>query len=208
MKPKERKKYNKIIGVSIFVIIIIFIILLNDFQMKKDIVETKSNFSVKINECRFDGREQGVLSFSFDLTVLENPTRVPGQILFQIIDVYKNYSFHKYKFYHGVNLTREYKLDKIYNENETIENVTFVIDNIYRDYVYLLSEYFNYQLYYCEYTDGELNDLKNSKKIFDVLDDECLLFFDYEIFYKDHMYSINQHPGKQCIYIPRVKSPP
>lgn len=208
MKSMGMKRYYKIVGVSILVIIIGFIIFSNNaFQTKKSgILGPKPDFTVEINECKLDGTQQGVLSFSFDITVSENQTKIPGEIVFQIIDVYKDYSFHKYRFYHGVNLTREYILDRIYHENEKIENVTFVIDNIYRDYKYLPSEFFNYQLYYCEYTDEELNNLKESKKIFDVLDYDCLLFFDFEHFYQDHMYSINQHPGVQCTYIPRFIS--
>jgi hypothetical protein len=205
MKQKKVKNYYIKFGSFIFLLIIGFIIFYSVFaQLKKQEIEKfYPNFTVKINECKFDGTQQGVLSFSFDITVSENSTRIPGQIVFQIIDFYKNYSFHKYRFYHGVNLTREYQLKEIYQENETIKNVTFVIENVYKDYMYLPSEYFNYQLFYCEYNDEELTKLKESKKIFDVLDYDCILFFDFEHFYKDHMYSINQHPGIQCTYIPR-----
>jgi hypothetical protein len=203
---KNRNNFYKITLTLIFLILLGFIIFSNNFYQERKIgvAEPKPNFTVGINECKFDGTQQGILSFSFNITVSENKTRIPGEIIFQIIDVFKNYSFHKYKFYHGVNLTREYSLDSVYHENETIKNVTFVIDNVYRDYMYLPSEFFNYQLYYCEYTDSELKNLKESKKIFDVLDYDCLLFFDFEHFYGDHMYSINQHPGKQCTYISRT----
>jgi hypothetical protein len=169
----------------------------------KSVAEPKPNFTVNINECKFDGREEGVLSFSFNFTVKENPTRIPSQIIFQIIDVYKNYSFNKFPFFHGVNLTREYKLENVYQPGETLNNVSFVIGNVYKDYMYLPSEYFNYQLYYCEFTDEQLGNLKESKKIFDVLDQHCVLFFDFEQYYKDHIYALLSHPGIQCAVIPK-----
>lgn len=190
------------------ILIIIFLTLLA-YQLKNLDIKNifgSSNFTVKINECRFDGREDGVLSFSFDITVKEKPTRMPSQIIFQIIDVYKNYSFNKFPFFHGVNLTREYKLEKIYQPEETLSNVSFVIGNIYKDYMYLPSEYFNYQLYYCQFDDGRLNYLKESKKIFDVLDSECVLFFDFEQYYQDHIYALLSHPGIQCEVIPKRKT--
>ena len=196
------KRYVIIAGALIFIIIGLAFFS-NNYYQAKGAAELKPNFTVEIKNCTLDSTEQGILSFSFDINVTKNRNRLPSQIVFQIIDFTKNYSFHKYMFYHGVNLTREYKFDRIYHENETIRNVSVIIDNIYRDYMYLPSEYFNYQLYYCEYNENELNELKSSKRIFKVLDNECLLFFDFETAFQDHMYSINQHPGIQCNYIPR-----
>ena len=198
-----RIKYFGIIVVLILIVVALALLAyqFNGLSMKNMV--NSPNFTVKINECKFDGREEGILSFSFDLTVKENPTKMPSQIVFQIIDVYKNYSFHKYKFFHGVNLTREYELERVYEPEETLSNVSLVIGNIYKDYMYLPSEYFNYQLYYCEFDDGRLDYLKESKKIFDVLDQECVLFFDFEYYYKDHMYALLSHPGRQCEVIPR-----
>jgi hypothetical protein len=199
------KRFNKIAVLILIIIILTFLAYqLKDLDIKN--IYGNPNFTVKINECRFDGIEEGILSFSFNMTVKEKPTRVPSQIIFQIIDVYKNYSFHKYKFFHGVNLTREYKLEKVYQPEETLNNVSFVIGNVYKDYMYLPSEYFNYQLYYCQFDDGQLNYLKESKKIFEVLDQECVLFFDFEHYYKDHIYALLSHPGRQCAVIPRVKT--
>lgn len=169
---------------------------------EQNIPGNEPNFSVRINDCTFNGAEQGILSFNFDVNVTSGHTGVPGQIVFQIINYTKDYSFHKYPLFHRVMLTREKKLDRVYHENETIK-VSVLIDNVYGDYRYLPSEYFNYQLFYCNFNDRELNELKGSGRIFDVLDDGCSLFFDYEHYYKDHMYSMNQHPGQQCTVILR-----
>ena len=199
----KKSNRSKVIILASVLFFVFLVFLLNSFSGKIGPLESKSNFSVDVLECKFDGREEGVLSFSFDITVKENPTRVPSQIVFQIIDVYKNYSLDKFPFFHGVNLTREYKLDRIYQPEDVINNVTFAINNVYRDYTYLPSEYFNYQLFYCDFTNEELNRLKESKEIFDVLDSRCFLFFDFEHFYKNHVYALLSHPGKQCVVIPR-----
>lgn len=197
----KRNVYG-IAGILIVIVVVIAIFMLQP----QTGVEARPDFDVKINNCTLDGTEQGILSFSFDVNVTEGATRVPGQIVFQIIDYYKDYSFHRYKFNHKTNLTREYKLGKVYRAGDVIKDMPVVIDNVYRDYMYLPSEFFNYQFYYCQYTDAELEQLKESKMIFEVLDDECQRFFDFEHFYKDHMYSINQHAGEQCTYIPRYAS--
>jgi hypothetical protein len=142
-------------------------------------------------------RDEGVFSFFFDLNVKKNETKMPAEIFFKINKIY---NLEKYE------IVREYKLERAYNTNETIENISFVINDVYKDYMYLPSQNFDFQLFYCEFTDQQKSYMEyNNIKLFNAVDDYCILVYDYEMFFGEYIHIVGQNPGDQCSVIQRQR---
>ena len=151
-----------------------------------------------MDKCVLDERGEGIFSFLFDVNIKENKTKLPAQIFFKINKIY---NLEQYE------IVREYDLDKVYSTNETIKNVSFSINDLYKDYMYLPSQNFNFQLFYCEFTQSQKDYMKNSNvSIFDVLDEYCIWIYDYEMFHESYIHVVSQNPGEQCSVIQRENS--
>jgi hypothetical protein len=174
---------------SISTLILLLIIFLYNKE-PSGVAKPEPKFSVYMEKCKFDGSKEGVFSFLFNIS-FENKTRLPAQFILKTKDVYV----------YNYNITVEHDLDRIYQPNETT-NVSFVINNVYKDYMYLPNENFNVELFYCEFTEYQKTHLK--MPLHEALDRYCLSIFDYAEFYKvSYIHVVVQHPGEQCSVIIR-----
>lgn len=146
---KKNIKYFAFLTMLVLIAIVIFVLFYNAEPTK--VSEPKPSFYASFNKCLLDMRDNGTFSFFFDLKVRESKTRIPSELFFKINKIY---NLEKYQ------IVKEYRLEKDYSVNETISNVSFVIDNVYKDYMYLPSENFNFQLFYCEFTDQQKEYMK------------------------------------------------
>ena len=164
-------------------------------MIPKEVSDPRPSFYANLIKCELDTREDGLFSFFFNVKIREDRTRLPAQIFFKINKIY---NLEQYK------ITRDYELENVYTSNETISNVSFIIENIYKDYMYLPSQNFNVQLFYCEFTELQKNYMEyNNIDIFDVLDEYCIWIYDYEMFNEKYIHVVSQNPGEQCDVIQR-----
>ena len=190
---KEKIFYKRIeFKILIIILLVVFLLIIVNLNLQKPlgIAEPKPTFSVKMKGCKFDGTEEGIFSFFFKIEI-ENETRLPAQFILKTKDV----------FIYDYNITSEYKIDRIYKANETV-NVSFVIDNVYEDYIYWPNENFNIELFYCEFIESQKEYLKNIIPFHEILDKYCLSIFDYAKVYKvPYIHVVVQNPGEQCTVI-------
>jgi hypothetical protein len=192
-KTSKGIKYLLLLIAIILVVAVIFVLYYN--SIPKKVSDPKPFLTARMLKCELDMRDEGVFSFFFNARIKENKTRVPAEIFFKINNIY---NLEKYE------IVREYGLERVYNTNETIENVSFFINNVYKDYMYLPSQNFDFQLFYCEFTDQQKNYMKeNNIKLFNALNEYCILVYDYEMFYEKYIHVVNQNPGEQCEVIHR-----
>ncbi len=70
--------------------------------------------------------------------------------------------------------------------------------------MYLPSQNFDFQLFYCEFTDQQKNYMQyNNITLFNAVDDYCILVYDYEMFFGEYIHIVGQSPGDQCSVIQR-----
>jgi hypothetical protein len=187
-------KNIKYIAITLVVVIAIASFLYY-ISLPKKVLDPEPILSVKMLKCELDMRGDGTFSFFFDVNVKKNEIRYPAEIYFKINKIY---NLENYK------IDREYELEKSYGFNETIENMSFVIDRIYKDYMYLPSQNFDFQLFYCEFTDMQKEYMKYSNiSTFDAIDEYCLLIYDYEMSRGEYIHIVSQNPGEQCSVIQR-----
>lgn len=187
----------KNIKILIVVLAIVFgLFLINSYNKKPlGVAEPKPSFSVNMEGCKFDGSKEGVFSFFFDISVKDGKTRLPAQFILKTKDVYA----------YDYNITSEFKLDRVYRADDEIDNVSFVIDNIYEDYMYFPNENFNIEVFYCEFTEDQKEYLKNMP-LHEALDAYCLSVYDYPKVHEGlYIHAVAGHPGEQCTAILRDK---